>query len=483
MVLFRARSIRQLTIIGFVVVAALLIVALLVTARALDRLSDQSQATVAAAATAMSASRQLIEQTLAMERNALQYVVLRDASLYQVYANRRLEFQAAAAALSSLDVGGSVAQIPLLLLDTENAAFAQLSGAPDRAAIEAEYASLSRMAYEISDAIQLWIAEQQSQLRERSDSTKEALTLQALLLIGAASGLAAMFIVLITRPLQQIDHAINRIGGGAYDNAINISGPQDLRALGLRLDWLRSRLSELEQQRASFLRHVSHELKTPLASMQEGAALLNEGVVGSLNQEQREISRIIVNNCQRLQGLIEDLLRHNSQNFEVLNAMPEPVRFDQVVERVLEAHQLAITSGRNRIACELEALIVLTDPERLRVIIDNLFTNALKFSPEDGVITLRLFANEDSAIFEIADQGPGVPQDEWAKVFAAFYQGSVQPRRAFNGTGLGLAIAREYVLAAGGSIELCEAEEGALFRVILPLPRELPEDGHDEGTN
>ena len=339
------------------------------------------------------------------------------------------------------------------------------------------------MAYEISDTIELWIAEQQNQLRERSESTKQALTLQALLFIGAASGLAVMFIVLITRPLQQIDSAINRLGSGAYDNAIQISGPQDLQSLGLRLDWLRSRLGELEQQRASFLRHVSHELKTPLASMQEGAALLHEGVVGPLNQEQREISRIIVSNCQRLQGLIEDLLRHNSQNFEVLNAMPEPVRFDQIVERVVEAHQLAITSGRNQIRRELEKLVVLADSERLRVIVDNLFTNALKFSPEDGVITLRLFAHDDAAVFEIVDQGPGVPREEWAKIFGAFYQGSVQPRRAFNGTGLGLAIAREYVLAGGGSIELCEVNMGACFRVTLPLPRKLTDDGQGQGTN
>ncbi|OGT70487.1 MAG: hypothetical protein A3H44_04870 [Gammaproteobacteria bacterium RIFCSPLOWO2_02_FULL_57_10] len=483
MVLFRARSIRQLTIIGFVAVAALLIAALLVTARQLDRLSDQSQVTVAAAATAMSASRQLIEQTLAMERNALQYIVLGDDSLQQVYANRRLEFQAAAAQLSSLNVGGAEAQIPQAILDAESVAFEQLTGAPDGAAVEAEYARLSRMAYEISDTIELWIAEQQNQLRERSESTKQALTLQALLFIGAASGLAVMFIVLITRPLQQIDSAINRLGSGAYDNAIQISGPQDLQSLGLRLDWLRSRLGELEQQRASFLRHVSHELKTPLASMQEGAALLHEGVVGPLNQEQREISRIIVSNCQRLQGLIEDLLRHNSQNFEVLNAMPEPVRFDQIVERVVEAHQLAITSGRNQIRRELEKLVVLADSERLRVIVDNLFTNALKFSPEDGVITLRLFAHDDAAVFEIVDQGPGVPREEWAKIFGAFYQGSVQPRRAFNGTGLGLAIAREYVLAGGGSIELCEVNMGACFRVTLPLPRKLTDDGQGQGTN
>lgn len=471
MVLFRARSIRQLTITGFTAITALLIIALLVTGRQLDNLSERSQAAISVAATAMSTSRQLIEETAAMERTARQYASQRDVELYEQYASRRDQFRAVTTQLRALNLGSPAADLLEPLIDLERAGFDRLDGAGP-ADVDIAYATLSRTAYSVSDAIELWIVDQQQQLRERSAMAKQTLSLQAVLFISASFTLALMFIVLITRPLERINKAINRLGSGAYDRPIVIRGPRDLQALGLRLDWLRGRLSELEQQRASFLRHISHELKTPLASIQEGGALLNEGVVGPLTPEQHEISRIIVSNCHRLQSLIEDLLRHNSQNFEVLNAMPETVRYDQVIERVIEAHHWPISSSGLKIEKSLAELAVLTDPERLRVIIDNLFINALKFSPEDGVINLRLFENQGNAIFEIIDQGPGVPPEEWRKIFIPFYQGSIPPRRIVNGTGLGLTIARDYVLASGGTIELCQKpahQTGACFRVTLPL--------------
>ena len=472
MVLFRARSIRQLTVAGFLAVAAMLVLALLVTARELDLQTALGQTAVAEVATAMSSSRQLVEQTRAMERNALQYLVLRDESLLDVYRTRRGEFRSAAAQLRMLETGSDMAGLTDSLLETETAAFDLLTGNAESSRVETAYASLSRNAFDLSYAIELWISQQQTLLRERSEATRHSLTLQALMFIGAASGLAALFIVLITRPLSQIDQAIHRLGAGAYDKPVTVTGPLDLQALGRRLDWLRIRLTDLEQHRTSFLRHISHELKTPLAAMQEGASLLHEDVVGPMNDEQREVSRIIISNCQRLQSLIEDMLRHNSRHFDVLNTMPEAVHFDQVVESVVAAHHWPITSNRLRVHREMDKLTVTTDAERLRVIIDNLFTNALKFSPADGVITLRLYKNDGSVVFEIADEGPGVPHEEWTKVFTAYYQGTSRPERSYSGTGLGLAIAREYVLAAEGNIELCDAGKGACFRVTLPLHKE-----------
>lgn len=452
-------------------VAAILIVALFLTAQQLDRLSDQSQMAIANTATGMRTSRSLIEQTLAMERSARQYQVLEDRATYETYVNRREEFLESAQLFGQFRMGELLEEQVAALVAAEYRAFEWLNKLVDGIEVSEDFPAFVDLAYEVADAIELWINEQQLALLSQSDATKRTLTLQALWCIGAASLAAALFIVLITRPLQQIDSAINQLGSGGYAQQISIAGPRDLQALGLRLDWLRNRLGELEQQRASFLRHVSHELKTPLASMQEGAALLKDGVVGSLTPEQQEISRIISNNCQRLQGLIEGLLRHNSQNFEVLNVMPEPVRFDQVIDRVIEAHQLLITSGRTRVERNLARLTVMGDSERLRVIIDNLFTNALKYSPEEGIVSLHLFASEGQAVFEISDQGPGIPPTERNRVFEAFYQGSIPPVRDYDGTGLGLAIVREYVLASGGTIELCESDEGACFRVSLPLVR------------
>ena len=469
MQLFTTRSIRQLTILGFVAVAALLISALVVTARQLDNLSEQSQATVAAAANAMSASRQLIEQSIAMERNARQFAVLGEETLRQLYRDRRAEFLALMTQIEALDVGTEALQTTQEMRARETTIYTSLDSATATRANNLEIPELANHAYRIADAIGQWIDQQQTELLARSEQTKETLTFQALLFIIAAAALAVLFVWLITRPLQQINRAINNIGSGAYDQHIQIAGPQDLQALGKRLDWLRGRLQELEQHRSSFLRHVSHELKTPLASMQEGAALLNEGLVGSLSEQQREISQIIANNCARLQTLIEDLLRHNSQNFEVLDIMPKALRFDELILGVVEAHQLAISNGRVQIRNNLERCVVTADPERLRVIVDNLFTNALKFSPDAGEIELRLFNTKASAVFEIQDQGPGVSESDEVKIFDAFFQGAQQSSKPYSGSGLGLAIARDYAIAGGGELILVNATSGACFRLSFPL--------------
>jgi two-component system sensor histidine kinase GlrK len=281
--------------------------------------------------------------------------------------------------------------------------------------------------------------------------------------------LAGVFTALITRPLLQVNRAINQLGSGSYATPVAIRGPKDLVRLGASLDWLRDRLHKLEQQRTLFLRHVSHELKTPLAAIHESSALLGDGAVGALSAEQLAIIRIQGSNCQRLQRLIEDLLRYNAESFSVLNVMPQPVRVDRVVDGVVATHELALGSRQLVIAREVEKVTVQGDAEQLRVVIDNLMTNAIRFSPQGGTITLRLREEHDCVVFEILDQGPGILPEETGKVFEAFYQGAAPNKDFYKGTGLGLAIAEEYARANGGTIEALASDDGGHFRLLLPL--------------
>jgi two-component system sensor histidine kinase GlrK len=111
---------------------------------------------------------------------------------------------------------------------------------------------------------------------------------------------------------------------------------------------------------------------------------------------------------------------------------------------------------------------VLGDAEQLRVVIDNLMTNALRFSPAGGVIDVKLYQRERAAVVEILDQGPGIDADETTKIFNAFYQGKAPDKELYKGTGLGLAIAEEYAKANHGSIEALASEHGGHFRLVLP---------------
>lgn len=469
MVSFRPRSILQLTLLGFLAVTGLLIVALVVTTRELDGLSTRSQEAVNLSALAMTASRELVEQSSSMERNARQYAIVGNDEILQVYDDRRSRFDEAVRQLRSMQLGEEMRSMLDEMAGHEGEAHeAMLAENLQDEGLD-HFGQMRETAYRISEQVNRWTGTQVADIRRETGETKALLTAHAVLFVSAALLLSGIFTVLITRPLGQMERAIGGLGAGEYGTRIRISGPRDLRRLGRRLDWLRSRLERLEKQRSSFLRHVSHELKTPLAALQESASLLSDGVVGELTSQQRDILDIQRNNCKRLQALIDDLLRYNAESFSVLNAMPEPVRLDRVVREVVNSHELVVRSSSLTIKSDLEKVTVLGDREQFRVVVDNLLTNAIKFSPDHGVIdlTLRMTANE--ALLDVRDRGAGVPVNEAEKIFEAFYQGSTPGRAAFKGSGLGLAIVQEYVEANGGSIAVLEAAVGAHFRVRYPL--------------
>jgi len=277
--------------------------------------------------------------------------------------------------------------------------------------------------------------------------------------------------VLIARPIRQLDLAIRQMGTADFTHAIEVNGPQDMRYLGQRLEWLRVRLHELETQQTQFLRHVSHELKTPLTAVREGAELLRDRVGGELSPQQQEIVRIVRENTLQLQRLIEDLLNyHQTRSIEPQTLGPVPLA--DVIRRVVREHKLAALARMITFEARVKQAIVIGDGEKIRAIVDNLLSNAIKYSPRSGLIAIDLFADGGNAVLEVADQGPGVDPDDRPRIFESFYQGKPAPEGRIKGSGLGLAIAREYALAHGGGIELLDRSDGkrgARFRVWLPL--------------
>ena len=475
MLTFRPRSIKQLTATGFLVVAGTLIIALVITARQINGLGEQNQFRLRQSAQAMDAVRIITEQASALERNARQYQIVGDREILMLYQDRRSVLHDAAQQLQRLEIDPAMNLLVNTLLANEQANFQHLS---DRAGLNSAGLippmPLLDPSYQLSSQLGYWTSAQLQLIQSETESTQRWLLLQAMLLSIAALLFSGLFTILITRPLVQIKQAISQLGSGAYDTAIAVKGPEDLVTLGTSLDWLRSRLKSLEQQRSSFLRHVSHELKTPLAAIQESAALIQDGVAGTINEEQRKLLSILSSNGQRLQLLIEDLLRYHSEILSVLNAMPHPVRLDRIIDTVLTSHDFVIQSGRLTILKDLQIATVSGDAEQLRVIVDNLVTNAIKFSPENGHIEIRLARHGGNIILDVIDSGPGISITEKDKIFEAFYQGSANARNFFKGSGLGLAIVQEYTNANRGSIEALECAQGAHFRLQFPAEPDSP---------
>lgn len=467
--ILKPRSILQLTVTGFLAVAGILIVALFITARQVDDLGTSSLRVLSQSAEGMEAVRVIIEQTTAMERNARQFQVVMSENYLDVYRERQRLFTAAVERLAMLQLDAAIQSELDQMLLSETTYFQKLLIGSSDDIIQSSYQSLREKAYLLSDLVGNWTTVQLEAISNETASTQRLLRVQAVVLTAVALALAALFTTLITRPLVQLEKAINTLGSGSFDGNIAVEGPADLRKLGNSLDWLRSRLQKLQQQRTAFFRHVSHELKTPMASIQESISLLRDGVAGPVNADQLKLISIHNNNCQRLQGLIDELLRYQKEIQSVLNVVPQLVPMERVIQHVMDSHEFALQTAGVRVDAQVSKLPVLGDPEQLRVIVDNLLTNAIKYSPEGGIIFVRWQQQDDRAILEVEDQGPGIAPSERELVFQAFYQGSAPARGSLKSSGLGLAIVQEYVSANRGIIEVAPCDSGALFRVIFPL--------------
>jgi len=465
------RSFLGLLVTGFLLVAAPLAGALLYSAWQTQRLAEQSRNAVYNAAQAARGSRALVNRIGSIERLAQQVAVLPDPGLAEDYARLHDGFRQQTQDLARLPLDDEQLSALRRTIDEEQALYDLLApGAarPDAAAVAARVADLAESAHEVL-AISYRVADGEvERLRAAAEGVQRRLLQVVLATLAAALAIAFALTRVIARPIAELDASIRQLGGADFAQPIRVGGPQDLRDLGSRLDWLRRRLTELEEQKNRFLRHLSHELKTPLASLREGAELLNDQVAGPLAPPQRAVVSIMRDNSVKLQKLIEELLDYQRALHAAASLEVKSVRVDALVREVVEAHRLSALAKEQRVVLELAAVSVDADPEKLRSIVDNLLGNAIKFTPAGGTISVLAREADGRLTIEVIDSGPGVPFEERDAVFESFFSGRAKAGGRVAGSGLGLAIAREFAEAHGGRIALVADGPGGHFRVTLP---------------
>jgi two-component system, NtrC family, sensor histidine kinase GlrK len=469
------RSFLKFILLGFLLVSLPLLYALVELIVSLDRLGSQGQQAVMQAAQAGRASRQLYEQATMLERVVRQHLILDDPQLVEDYGRLRQDFRQTMQQLRELPLDREQLAELEKLSDNESRLYVLLRS-PQRAtrfgtALAQGYADLSQGAQAMLAASSNLTEREIERLQKTAAEGRRTWGYLALAAGAIALALAILFAVLIARPIRQLDLAIRRMGTADFTHVIEVNGPQDMRYLGQRLEWLRTRLHELETQQTQFLRHVSHELKTPLTAVREGAELLRDRVGGALSPQQQEIVRIVRENTLHLQKLIEDLLNyHQTRSIEPQTLGPVPLA--DVVRRVVREHKLAALARMVTFEVKTKPAIVVGDADKMRAIVDNLLSNAIKYSPRSGMVSIELVIEDGNAVLDVADQGPGIDVVDRPRIFESFYQGKPAPDGRIKGSGLGLAIARDYAVAHGGRIELldrADGKRGARFRVWLPL--------------
>lgn len=463
-------SFQQLLLFAFLLITALLVGVSLRAVFQYDLLMTQSRDAASRALTLSGAGQSLAERSAAMERAGRQSLVLNDAVLRRRFDDADRD---ARAVLAKLEANGLNGNTPTQWREQLELIEGLMNGAADTAlaresSMAMQFRELDALNTNIAQQAQFLIQTQNNELSQRIESARQRLMRLVLAASALAVLLALAFGVWLARPFKHLERAIVGLGQNRLDEPIDIRGPADVRRVSQQLDWLRLRLTELDADKARFLRHVSHELKTPLAALREGVSLLEDGVTGALNPAQREVAQILQQNTLALQGQIEALLRFNAAAFEARELHRQRTPLLPLIEEQIEAQRLQWQAHGLTVRAEGEPIAVLVDPVKLGTALANLLSNAIRFSSRGGTIAIKVASTVDTAIIDIEDAGPGIADGDRDRIFEPFFRGERQPQHSVKGSGIGLSIVQEYIAAHGGRITLLPDGPGARFRIELP---------------
>ena len=484
----RPKSLSGLLLIGFALVAIPLLVAVVNATFEMKKLTMRSERLAHHGVDITHETQELLKLIPLMEGTAGLYQALGVRKDRDSFEQHRASFDASLATLKQLEPDASNGRtIELIRADATQLAEALNQNAPGSPAIAHAIEVFKTVRDSVEVLRQQTGADLNSQLaavQQIAAETERKLYWQAAALTPVTALIVLVFVSLLARPIRQIDQAISELGRGTFSRPIVVQGPSDLERLGRQLEWLRARLLDLAQEKNRFLRHMSHELKTPLANIREGTELLMEGAVGPLDANQREVANILRENGIRLQRMIENLLSFSAWQAKAVGLELSQFPLRQLVRSVVSAQQLTVVAHRVKLDVKVQDIEITADRGKLRLILDNLMSNAVKYTPREGTIFIHALNYKDHLILDVADTGPGIPKDDRGHIFEAFYTGRIEPAGPVKGTGIGLSVVLEFVQAHGGTIELVDGvHPGAHFRIRLPARpadvRPQPSDATD----
>jgi two-component system sensor histidine kinase BaeS len=283
----------------------------------------------------------------------------------------------------------------------------------------------------------------------------------ALVTLAAVAFVAA--VRWIASPLSRMVAAAHRVGNGDFSVRLDEDGLPWLRGLAAAFNTMTTRLERQQRERQALMADVAHELRTPVAVIQGRL----EGILDGVYPADETHVRQVVDETRMLARLVEDLRTSAHAESGTLSLHREPTDIAVLVEDAAAASQPEADRRGIRVETQLtsELPIVDVDPQRIREVLINLLSNAVRYSPDGGTVTISGERTAAGVLIRIVDRGPGIPEGALARVFERFNKSPDSP-----GSGLGLSIAKSLVEAHGGTIHAAHAPGGGtVVSVVMPV--------------
>ena len=277
----------------------------------------------------------------------------------------------------------------------------------------------------------------------------------------------------VAAPLDRMAEVSRAVAAGDYDQRLQPGGPQEVRGLAITFNEMVTRVQEGQKAQRDFVANVSHELKTPLTSIQGFAQAILDGTAQDKDSQQHA-AQVVYDEAQRLHRLVEDLLELARMDAGQIDFHQDRVDIMALLIAVVERLSVkAVEAGVNVINTVGQLPVLIGDGDRLAQVFMNLIDNAIKHTPEDGQVSLWGEYADGWISIHVEDSGPGIPEDELSRIFERFYQlDKARPGGVDRGVGLGLAITREIVRShQGRMVAQSELGRGSRFTVQLPVVR------------
>jgi len=284
--------------------------------------------------------------------------------------------------------------------------------------------------------------------------------------VAIVAGVLSMLVGrMVLSPLKRLSEASRQIAAGDFDLNLTYEGKiSEFRDTYDSFNVMAQELSNIETLRSDFIANVSHEFKTPLTAIEGYAMLLQDHELSA--EERADSAQRIMDSAGRLSSLVSNILMLSKLEHQTAGLEKAPFRLDEQIRQVMVGLEPLWGPKALQLELELEPLRYEGSEKLLYHVWSNLISNAVKFSPQGGILTVTLGRKDGEVIFSITDRGPGMSADVQRHIFDKFYQGD--PSRKQEGSGLGLPLAKRIVELCGGSIAVESASGGSTFTVVLP---------------
>lgn len=285
------------------------------------------------------------------------------------------------------------------------------------------------------------------------------------LLVGAlvTSQLSKYFF----NPIKKLRSAMDRVAEGDFSVQLkDQSSSREIMEIYTGFNLMVHELSATEILQTDFVSNVSHEFKTPISAI-EGYSVLLQGS-DHLNEDQKMYVQKILHNTQRLSTLVGSILLLSKLENQQISTNRAQYRLDEQIRQSVVGLETAWMDKQLELDVELDRVLCYANEQMVRHVWDNLISNAIKFSPDGGTVTLRLFIREKECVFTVEDQGPGLHEEALSHIFDKFYQADSSHKQEGNGLGLAL-VKRILTLEKGKIIAENLPEAGCRFTVTLPI--------------